>query len=193
MAERFADQARQRLDEFSAAQSEGIWERANRTLHDHYARLAESVESSMNIGWGLGGPQATPACPLRSHASYRLPGRAYPIEGEGLEGLLASFALGADSASPPSVEVNVDFRQDGADERSTVDYLASRRSVTALRYTVRISRRDEVLREGPTGVIEVRHGAIGSYGAIKAAIAEIGRFIEDSGPFIREQLRAAAG
>jgi hypothetical protein len=69
---------------------------------------------------------------------------------------------------------------------------ARQRAVTVLRYTTTISRRGEVLREGPSGVIDVRHGAIGSYTAIKAAIAEIGRFIEDSSPFIREQLQAAA-
>ena len=139
MAERLADQARQQLGEFSATQSEGIWEQVNRTLHDHYAALAESIQTSMNIGWGLGGgPQATtPAYPLRSHAT----------------------------------------RQRGA---------------TVLRYTSQISRQHEVLREGPSGVIDVRDGAIGSYGKIKAAIAEIGQFIEDSGPFIREQLQAAA-
>jgi hypothetical protein len=55
MAERLADQARQQLGEFSATQSEGIWEQVNRTLHDHYAGLAESIQTSMNIGWGHGG------------------------------------------------------------------------------------------------------------------------------------------
>lgn len=189
MAEWLADQARQRREEFSATQSEGIGEQANHTLHDHYAGLAESIRTSMNIGWGYGGgPQATPAYPLRSHASYSLPGgRQYSSEQE----LWADLQRGA-NADLPAIEVSVDFRQDGTDQRGIYDYIHSQRAVTALRYTTTISRRGEVLRDGPSGVIDVRDGAIGSYGKIKAAIAEIGRFIEDSGPFIRGQLKATA-
>ena len=91
---------------------------------------------------------------------------------------------------PPSVDVRVDFRQDGIDDRGLYD-ITSQRGVTVLRYTSQISRQHEVLREGPSGVIDVRYGALGSHGKIKAAIAEIGQFIEDSDPFIREQLQAA--
>jgi hypothetical protein len=190
MAERLADQARQQLGEFSATQSEGIWEQANRTLHDHYARLAESIQTSMNIGWGHGGgPQATPAYPLRSHASYSLPGgRQFSSEQE----MWADLQRGAANAAPLAIDVSVDFRQEDTDQRGIYDYIRSQRAVTALRYTTTISRRGEVVRDGPSGVIDVRDGAIGSYGKIKAAIAEIGRFIEDSGPFIRGQLKATA-
>jgi hypothetical protein len=151
-AERFTDQARQRMGEFGTSQTEAIWRRAELALRDHYERLG----NSLNLSWYGGFPAGTPEHPLHAYATYSLSGTW----------------LG----SAPSVEVSVDFRKDD----------------TGVRYASCISRRETVLREGPSGVIDAPYGAIGSYGKIKPAIAEIGRFIQDSGPFIREQLQAAA-
>jgi hypothetical protein len=174
MADRLADQARQAVGDFSASQARGIWDQSARTLGDHYGRLAQSLTTSMNISWGVaGGPQPPAAYPLQSRAGY-------------------SLASAPGSPFTPSVEIYVDFLQEGTDERGIHDYIMSQRSPTALRYTARIIRAGQVLSEGPTGVIDVRHGALGSYAAIRSAIGEIGRFIDGSGPLIHEQLRLAA-
>jgi hypothetical protein len=56
-----------------------------------------------------------------------------------------------------------------------------------LRYSSSFSTDGDVLRDGPAGAIATPHGAIGSYGRIKSALAEIGEFVGNCGAMITEQ------
>ena len=172
MVERFADQARQRIEEaltdLSANQAEGVWRQAERDLQEHYERLRESLRP-MNVGWGHTVSGTTPEHPLGSHASFNLPA-GYVFSDDG------TLVTTVGNPDAPPVDVTVDFWHYGSQ----------------LRYTSEVSRRGSALREGPAGVIDCPSGVIGSYNAIKAAMAVIGQFIDASGPVIREHLSGLA-
>lgn len=168
MAERLADQARQRiedaLDELTAREADGVWRQAERSLRDHYERLRESL-APLNLGWGYGTSGSTPAHPLGSHASFRRPAGYLVSDDEQLVTTLE------DPGAPPVI-VTVDFWQKDGE----------------LRYTSEVSRRGTVLREGPSGVIAIPNGVIAAYGPVKAVIAQVGQFVEEAGPLIRANL-----
>jgi hypothetical protein len=172
MVERLADQARQRIEEaltdLSTNQAEGVWRQAERDLQEHYERLRESLRP-MNVGWGHTVSGTTPEHPLGSHASFNLPA-GYVFSDDG------TLVTTVGNPDTPPVDVTVDFWHHGSQ----------------LRYTSEVSRRGSALREGPSGVIDCPSGVIGSYSAIKAAMAEIGQFIDASGPVIREHLSELA-
>jgi len=52
-----------------------------------------------------------------------------------------------------------------------------------------VGRGGHAVAEDPSGAIDAPRGVIGSYGMVKAAVRDIGAFIDGSEPVIRGQLR----
>lgn len=158
--QRVADQARLRVEEFADAQAEGVWGQV-----DHDLRLrATQLGDSLHLSYGFNAnPAGRRTHPVDWEATFRRPSRAYSSVADEAEALASGTG---------EITISVDFHHVGAE----------------VRYSAAITRRDQVVRQGPSGVISAPLGAISAYGGIKNAVARIGTFIDDSGEFIREQL-----
>ena len=159
--QRVADEARLRVEEFADAQAEGVWKQVDHDLRLHCAQAGDALHLSYSPSGGYFPDQRDH--PVDWDATFRRPSRAYSSVADEAEALASGTG---------EVTVSVDFHHVG----------------TEIRYSSAITRRDQVIRQGPSGTIPAPYGAISGYGRIKSAIAEIGKFIDGSGPFIRDQL-----
>ncbi|HWG03069.1 MAG TPA: hypothetical protein VG164_14620 [Trebonia sp.] len=159
--QRLADQAKQRVEEFADAQAEGIWKQAEHDLRVRCEQLGDSLHLSHGSSGGYDAGDREH--PLSSETTFRLPSRSYASVADEAQAL---------ASGEGEISVTVHFHHIG----------------TQVRYSAAITRRDVVLRAGPSGVVNAPFGVIAAYAAIKDALAEVDRFIDGSGPFIREQL-----
>lgn len=158
--QRIADEARQRVEDFADAQADGVWGQVEHDLRLHCAHLGDSLR----LSYGFSGDFANRRThPVDWEATFRRPSRAYSSVADEAEALASGTG---------EITLSVDFHHIG----------------TEIRYSCAISRRDQVIREGPSGVIAAPLGAISAYVGIKSAISALGKFIDDSGEFIRGQL-----
>lgn len=157
-----ADQAIARARDLAEAHSAGIWKRAEHELEEHFARLKDALRD-VNLSTGAGGHGTIPDHPLHWYGSFSKPRHGYATIAEAF-------------SAPPAREIII-----SADVQRDHDTLL---------YACRISLDGRTLQEGPAGTIATPYGAIGSYASIRSALQEIAGFIDDSEPFIREQLRA---
>lgn len=160
VVQRVADEARLRVEEFTEAQAEGVWKQVEHDLQSHGAQLGDSLHLSHGFS---GGYSADRAHPMHWEATFRKPSRSYASVADEAQALVSGDG---------EVSICVDFHQVGRQ----------------LRYSAAVTRRDQVLREGPSGDINAPYGAIGSYGKIKEAVTEVADFIDASAPLLREQL-----
>lgn len=158
--QRVADQARLRVEEFAHAQADGVWAQVEHDLRLHGTQLGDSLHLSYSFNGDFASRRTHP---VEWEATYRRPSRAYSSVADEAEALASGTG---------EVCISVNFHHISSE----------------IRYSSVITRRDKVVREGPTGTISAPLGAISAYGGIKSAIARIGKFIDDSGEFIREQL-----
>jgi hypothetical protein len=159
--QRFADQARLRVEEFADGQAEGIWKQAEHDLRVRCEQLGDSLHLSHGSSGGHAAGQREH--PLSWETTFRLPSRSYSSVADEAQAL---------ASGDGEVSVKVDFHHVGAQ----------------VRYSAAITHRDQLLRDGPSGVIKAPFGVIGAYADIKSALTEIETFIDGSGPFIRDQL-----
>lgn len=158
--QRVADQARLRVEEFADAQAEGVWGQVEHDLRLRCTQLGDSLHLSYSFN-----PDFTDrrTHPIDWDVTFRRPSRAYSSVADEAEALASGTG---------EISLSADFHHIGAE----------------VRYSCAITRRDQVVRQGPAGVIAAPLGAISAYGGIKSAVAKIGAFIDDSGEFIRGQL-----
>jgi hypothetical protein len=159
--QRLADQAKQRVEEFADGQAEGIWKQAEHDLRVRCEQLGDSLH--LSHGSSGGHAEGSREHPLTWETMFRLPSRSYSSVADEAQAL---------ASGDGEVSVKVDFHHVG----------------TEVRYSAAITRRDQVLREGASGVIKAPFGVIGAYADVKSALTRIETFIDGSGPFIREQL-----
>ncbi len=158
--QRVADQARLRVEEFADGQAEGVWSQVD---HDLRLRAAQLGDSS-HLSYGFGGDFTDRRThPVGWAVTFRRPSRSYQSVADEAEALASGTG---------EISICADFHHVGSE----------------VRYSCAITRRDQVIRQGPSGVISAPLGAISAYGGIKNAVAKIGAFIDDSGEFIRGQL-----
>jgi hypothetical protein len=158
--QRVADQARARVEEFADAQADGVWGQVEHDLRLHGTQLGDSLHLNYSFNGDFANRRTHP---VDWNATFRRPSRAYSSVADEAEALASGTG---------EISISVDFHHIGAE----------------IRYSCVITRRDQVVRKGPSGVIPAPLGAISAYGGIKGATAKIGKFIGDSGEFIREQL-----
>ena len=158
--QRVADQARLRVEEFADAQTEGVWEQVEHDLRLHCTQLGDSLHLSYSFSDDSADRRTHP---IDWDATFRRPSRAYSSVADEAEALASGTG---------EITIAVDFHHVG----------------TQIRYSSAITRRDQVVRGGPAGAIPAPFGAISGYTRIKSAIAEIGKFIDDATPFVRDQL-----
>ncbi len=168
--------ARARVDELRDAgenlaqdQAERFWERAHYDLRQRFSKVTESMRKDLDdFSSGSGGNGD-------GYSDYPL--HWYGSVGRSSRRVFTSFADMQSAPRDPEIYLTADFRRDG----------------DVLRYNCEITlNNQQTLRQGPVGVVAIPHGVLGSYLPVKSALAEIGRFIDGSGPFLREQLRALA-
>jgi hypothetical protein len=158
--QRVADQARLRVEEFADAQTDGVWGQVEHDLRLHGTQLGDRLHLSYSFNGDFSSRRTHP---VDWDATFRRPSRAYSSVADEAEALASGTG---------EIGISVNFHHIG----------------TEIRYSSVITRRDQVVREGPAGAIAAPLGAISAYGGIKNATAKIGKFIDDSGEFIREQL-----
>jgi hypothetical protein len=178
-----ADQALDYADSLARSQAESLWKRAVGDLDRHCEQLADGLESEFSAGHGTGGyhGDTMPGHPLSWYAEFsprsRRPTPDYRPRPGMTEHEFATELIGAalrdSTPALATVGVQVDFRQ----------------TAGTLRYSSAVTRGGNTIAEGPSGVINAPHGAAGSAGQIKAAVRDIGDFIDGNAPLVYAQLR----
>jgi hypothetical protein len=170
-----ADQALDHADNLARSQADVLWERAYDDLQRHFDRLADQLQPEFNVGHAAGGSHGEDSGhPLEWWASFRTSsGQTMRVTGYSPvdEAIRAAF-LG-NARGGPDVGLRVDFEHAGR----------------TLRYSSGVSRGGHTVSEGPSGVIDAPHGVIACYGQIKAVLRDLGNFIDNSEPVVRDQLR----
>lgn len=170
-----ADQALDHAGSLARSQADVLWERAYEDLTRRFERLAGRLEPEFNLGRGSGGSHGEdPRYPLHWHADFMTSpgGSAAATAHASLDDAIRAAFEGSAPAGP-DVKLSVDVEH--ADE--------------TLRYSSGISRGGHAIAEGPSGLMEAKHGVVGCYAQIKAVLRDIGNFIDSSEPVIRDQLR----
>jgi hypothetical protein len=178
-----ADQALDYADSAARSQAEALWERGFNDLHSHYERLADGLPSEFCGGHSTGGHHGDQIAghPLSWYASFcprsRHSARSYrPGPGMTEQDFVTGFigeVFRNSQPGLPEVGVQVDFTHASG----------------TLRYSSGVTRGGHIIAEGPAGVISAPRGVSGCYGRIKAALRDIGDFIDGTGPLISAQLR----
>lgn len=173
-----ADQAGEYAEGLARSQADAFWESAFNDLTRRYKQIADRLPSELIGGYGSGGDFCKrPGKPLSWHASFtpRFRRQMPTVRGTDHRAFteFINEAFQDSTQAPPEVDLHVDFEETGG----------------TLRFSSGVSRSGHTIAAGPAGVINARHGVIGSYGEVKAALRDIGDFIDNSEPLIQDQLR----
>ena len=152
-----------------------MWERAFDDLHRHFARLAALVQAEFNVGWSSGGTADDDwDYPLHWWAEFSS-SSSRPVTAVGRYTVAEALSAVSDGSASDKSEITI--RADFVHDAGT------------LRYSSGITAGSQVPVAGPAGVIDAPHGLMGCYRETKAAVRDIGLFIEGSGNVIRDHLR----